>query len=355
MSLCANSFPHLLDLILDFASPPCLISLRGVSREVCARIDARLFRNIVVTSIPGPPANPTSRPPSPSAFSTSPSALSSNPPTTGPRLIILTTLDGHRLPAPPLPSRTTEMGVGATLRPLLRNTRTVSLRALSLSACNTLAAVLPRLDVVHRHTTQPWDSNLLKASTYVDYIDLDSTLPSGEARMPRGDTPMDLERHIVRFAFSYELAEPHIAAAAGSAMSVPPLPRLEPAYVPQAVVVLDPRGTPELGRAMVAQFTAVVAALFGNARPEGVRCREGVAPRSITLVAFDELERPAQLPKPPLGGAKRIVPPMSSETRAWLEESARDGLEMCTQDIDELHILSRAEWEASEAVEVLQR
>ncbi|KAL1405744.1 hypothetical protein Q8F55_007414 [Vanrija albida] len=49
MWLDSKHFPHLFDLIIDHADHDAMMVLRGTCKRACARVDARLFKNVTVT------------------------------------------------------------------------------------------------------------------------------------------------------------------------------------------------------------------------------------------------------------------------------------------------------------------
>lgn len=341
MTLDASAFPHLLDAIISFASPATLITLRTVSRDLCTRVDALLFTNIVVTAVAAPPGfSPTLSPLSPSS-----SPITSM--VSGPRIIVLATPCGHRLPAPPLPSRPApsvdNLTVNATLRPLLRYARVVHLRSLSLSAAYTLAALLPRLDIVHRHTAQPWDSPLLKADTYVDHVELDHR-PSAAGCMPNGDVPSDLKRLIVRFTFDPALCPPP-SVTPEMTLSVPPnvidgalsfripgrdvLRAMNPPLVPEIIAVADPTGPSAMAKSQVRYMVFIISKRLPRARPT-----------KFSIVGFDDLK----------GYHVDRVP---AATIANITKWAKFGLSRSV--VVPLRVLRRDEWEACQSADILAR
>lgn len=48
MTLDAQAFPHILEAVVQFASPECLLALRGASRDLRARVDRILFEHVEV-------------------------------------------------------------------------------------------------------------------------------------------------------------------------------------------------------------------------------------------------------------------------------------------------------------------
>ncbi|BEJ14210.1 hypothetical protein CspHIS471_0313840 [Cutaneotrichosporon sp. HIS471] len=317
MCLDASAFPHILDAVIDACDPGSLIALRPVCQSLCARVDALLFAHIVVTYTP--------------------SRLRSSQ--SGPAEIILTTPCGHSLPTPPLPTLAGSCAsLNSTLRPMLRHTRAATIRSMSLIAATTLVPLLPRLEVVHRFAAQPWDSPLLKAKKYVDHVDFGRpAMPGG---MPLGYVPDDLDALVFRFYIDTAHYPPHVDhplfPGGGAPERLPVIEELDPPHIPTITVVADPMGPmwPNC-----AAFTGTVTRRLSRAHP-----------RSLTLVAFDELGTAIPTAEYELDG---YGDGMDVETRAGLIEYAQWGLDRAQVEVRKLTVLSRAEWEAG--LDVLER
>ncbi|GMK53432.1 hypothetical protein CspeluHIS016_0100180 [Cutaneotrichosporon spelunceum] len=316
MCLDASAFPHILDGVIDACQPDSLIALRPVSQALCAHVDRLLFAHIVV------------------AYTHSRVRSSQS----GPAEIVLTTPSGHRLPTPPLPTLAGSCAsLNATLRPMLRHTRVATLRSMSLIAATTLAPLLPRLEIVHRFTAQPWDSPLLKAKKYVDHVDF--ARPPMPGGMPLGYVPDDLDALVFRFYIDTAQYPAHAEhpplPGGGAAEHLPLVEELNPPHIPAITVVADPTGPMRVSR----EFTGTVAGRVARAHP-----------RTLTLVAFDELG-----PAVPTADfeVEGYGDGMDVATRAGLIEHAQWGLSRARVEVGKLTILSRQEWEAGS--DVLER
>ncbi|CAK9780337.1 uncharacterized protein COLE_00006 [Cutaneotrichosporon oleaginosum] len=201
---------------------------------------------------------------------------------------------------------------------------------MTLAAASTLAPLLPRLCVLHRHTPQPWDSPLLKAAVYVDHVDL--ARPAIAGCLPLGDVPSDLDALVLRFAFHTGRYPPHAEhppfPGGGAPQPLPVLEDMDPPHIPAITVVADPQGP---RWASSAAWTGTIVRRLARAHPH-----------SLTLVAFNELAVGVPSVDDELEG---YGAGMAASTRAAVIEDAQWGLSRARVAVKHLTVLSRAEWE----------